>query len=699
MEVLSGPEDNIVDKLYTPGFKNCKTYRRQTAFFQPSVFKCWSGSLMDIVKNEVKLEILMGVSDSNSKILKAINNLGTKKEKNRLLSKEANSVFEKSLGMAASSDDSRNRIRLIRYLYAKELLEIKLCISCDENQENLSLAHNKIGYFLKDDGAYKSFIGSMNESDSAVMRNGEDLAVFDSLSEEENAKKLKDKLDKKWEETDQYSLVFTPTDEFIGRIKEISDIKDQKEALEVTRKILEEMGVIKGSDNTEERKLRDYQEEAIDLWFQNNNRGILEHATGSGKTFTALNIIKKFYFDWPIVVIGVPYQMLADQWVDESEKYFTDEKLNFSITECWSENRSWQAQAKKALADREIFKLDKKSHLTIFVVVNESLKTTFRKEIVEDELFDLKATLFIGDECHNYNASLSEEDFPDYAYRLGLSATPIVDKDNYRVGEKKMEEFFGGIIHEYTIKMALNAKPKPFLCKYYYHPILCEMTEDDFEEWYEDYKITGWQSDDDSLDVAKKAAYGRMTAILSSMDSKLDEFEKLLIKNKTEKENTIVFCGQGNKKGRDLERAIQALRKNNWDPSSIAAEIDGKKQEKKERKQIIENFVNKEIDTLAAIKVLDEGIDVPSIKTAYILASTNNRRQFVQRRGRVLRISEDKDFAVIYDFIVEPPSSAGQRSKKLVENEFKRMQELSADAINFNSVEKIIQKYQIRNNV
>ena len=135
--------------------------------------------------------------------------------------------------MAASSDDSRDRIRLVRYLYAKELLEIKLCISCDENQENLSLAHNKIGYFLKEDGAYKSFIGSMNESDSAVMRNGEDLAVFDSLIEEENAKQLKDKLDKKWEETDKYT--FTPTDEFIGRIKEI-DIKDRKEALEVTRK-------------------------------------------------------------------------------------------------------------------------------------------------------------------------------------------------------------------------------------------------------------------------------------------------------------------------------------------------------------------------------------------------------------------------------------------------------------------------------
>ena len=95
---------------------------------------------------------------------------------------------------------------------------------------------------------------------------------------------------------------------------------------------------IKNSKN----KLRPYQDKAINLWSQNNCRGILEHATGSGKTFTALNIIKKFYFDWPIVVIGVPYQMLADQWVDECKKFFDDNNLDFSITECWSDNKNWR---------------------------------------------------------------------------------------------------------------------------------------------------------------------------------------------------------------------------------------------------------------------------------------------------------------------------------------------------------------------
>ena len=124
-----------------------------------------------------------------------------------------------------------------------------------------------------------------------------------------------------------------------------------------------------------------------------------------------------------------------------------------------------------------------------------------------------------------------------------------------------MEEFFGGIIHEFTLSDALNAKPDPFLCQYNYFPIQCLMSEDDFEDWYEDFKITGWQADDDTWDDAKKAAYSRMNNILGSMDSKYEEFGKLLIKNKSDKKNSIVFCGQGTSKGRDIERAVKILKK------------------------------------------------------------------------------------------------------------------------------------------
>ena len=89
------------------------------------------------------------------------------------------------------------------------------------------------------------------------------------------------------------------------------------------------------------------------------------------------------------------------------------------------------------MIDRENKITDKIHHLSVFVVVNESLKNRFHSEIIEDEFFDLKKTIFIGDECHNYNTPLLETSFPEYEWRLGLSATPIVDKNDYREGEKK----------------------------------------------------------------------------------------------------------------------------------------------------------------------------------------------------------------------------------------------------------------------
>ena len=198
MKRLRGPKDNLYESLHRQGFKNSKVFRRQTAFFQPSVFKCWGPSLNDIIKNNIKLEILMAVAPNNIKILNAINKLETEKQRQNYLLREANSIFENSLELAVRGS-YKNRTRLIRYLYAKGQLELKLSISCDENKENLSLSHEKIGYFLNDNGDFISFEGSANESESALLRNGETVMIFNSNdpNDRETALKQKKELDEK----------------------------------------------------------------------------------------------------------------------------------------------------------------------------------------------------------------------------------------------------------------------------------------------------------------------------------------------------------------------------------------------------------------------------------------------------------------------------------------------------------------------
>tara|TARA_B100000035_G_scaffold315339_1_gene335345 strand:- start:2756 stop:4861 length:2106 start_codon:yes stop_codon:yes gene_type:complete len=691
MKFLQGPRDNIVDSLYTPGFKDCKVYRRQTAFFQPSVFKCWGKSIQDIVENETKLEILMGVSESNSKILEAINNLQTKEEKNRLLAKEANNIFEKCLGLAAESPDHKQRIRLIRYLYAKELLEIKLCVSCDENQENFSLAHNKIGYFMKEDKSFTSFMGSMNESDSAIMRNGEDLVVYDSRSEmdSEGASKLKKSLDEKWSENDPFNIVFSPTKEFTEKMKKNSDVKDKTEALKITKEILLDLGIIQ-VEKKELRTLRDHQKRAIRNWEKNGKVGILDHATGSGKTFTALKTIQAVRKDINqlFVIIGVPYIPLADQWLDELNEHFKEvskeEKFIFnSCIGCYSGEGNWKSKIEKEILQFRNSIQSKKPHLSVILAVNRTLVSEDFQQTLKSLDIRSERLFFIGDECHRYASKLTFDAVPESArYRLGLSATAFNDPENLSPNEKKVEEYFGGICDEYSLKDGIK---DGHLCEYYYKPISCFLDEEEFFEW-QDY-LNNYNP---ALNVTSKDENEQikvMEKVIEGSKEKFIQFEKL-IKDMSleEKKFSLVFCGEGKKDGeRQIEYVQELLNKNDWTYQVISAE-----ESRQERKDIILGFQRGDIQSITAMRVLDEGVDIPVIKQAIILASSTKRRQFVQRRGRVLRKNDDKDHAVIYDFIVLPPAKYSKKGQRIIDNEIHRVKQMGEDALNKKEIDKFI---------
>ena len=226
------------------------------------------------------------------------------------------------------------------------------------------------------------------------------------------------------------------------------------------------------------------------------------------------------------------------------------------------------------------------------------------------------------------------------------------------------------------------------------------MSDEEYESWYSEFKKSGWDGNPDNLTSRQEAAWGKMLAVLGSLESKFETFSQL-IKQDTNKEHTIVFCGQsGSDEDRDLYRAIDILNKNKWNSSAIASKINGATQTKEARNNIIKDFQKGLIDTIAAIRVLDEGIDVPSIKKAYILASSKNRRQFVQRRGRVLRLSENKTKSEIIDLIVQPPYSAdGDAPKKLALSELKRIEEMAGDCLNKKAVNKFIASYKSKNGI
>jgi len=703
---LRGPKHNIGEMLFQPSFKDCKLYRRQTAFFQPSVFKCWADSLEEIIKNETKIEILMAFSESNSRILRLIRDLQTKKEKDSLINKEANSLFLQCLGLAANSEDFHKRNRLIRYLYAKELLEIKLSVSYQPDTEELSLSHEKTGYFINNDKTIILFNGSMNESESALLRNGEHITVYQSqkTKDNEDIDYFKSDLDAKWNNEDEYSKIFNPTRRLIDQIKENSDIGSKADALDVAREIIEE----EKSSGLNYFKLREHQKRAIKAWDASNRVGILDHATGSGKTYTAVRMIQALRHERTqlSVVIGVPYILLADQWEEVLNEHFMKikgkEGKSFEFNQvicCHSDVESSLAPQKNRITKESLNLKDsvinKKGHLSIYIVVNATLfSEEFRDIFFDKNIINPNKLLFIGDECHRY-ASTKSVSFlnPDAKFRLGLSATAFDDEAKKTSGETAMEDYFGGICDKYSLKDGIKDK---HLCNYYYYPIKCYLEESEYLEWQnylDSYKPKDNEEDSD--------AFKAMENIVDKSKNKYREFESLIkdditfLNQKTgvlkDKKGTLVFCGQAKiKEERPIDYVSSQLDRQGWRYHRITAT-----ESKSDRKNAINGFVRGDIGALTAIRVLDEGVDIPSIKRAIILASSNKRRQFIQRRGRVLRASEEEDkIAEIYDFIVLPPANFSERGRQLIDREMARCQEMGQDSLNSKDVKLFIQEFR-----
>ena len=169
------------------------------------------------------------------------------------------------------------------------------------------------------------------------------------------------------------------------------------------------------------------------------------------------------------------------------------------------------------------------------------------------------------------------------------------------------------------------------------------------------------------------------------------QLDKKLQENASEKKYSLIFSGQAKDEYEeaDVLKIAKVLQKRGWTASKITHEVD-----RSSRKNIVNMFVNGVIDTILAIKILDEGIDIPEIRNAYILASSANRRQFVQRRGRVLRLLKGKEkHAKIYDFVVIPPNDNENAAKKIIANECKRIDEMSQSAKNIEESRKFIKEY------
>lgn len=605
--------DNFVDCLLNPALKLAKTYRRSVGFFSSSVFKLIINSLPSFIRNGGKISLIVSPTLSEDDV--AAIQLGYEK-KEELVNRR---FFESFKSEIRNFDDSS--LNVLSELVARDILDIKVA----SVKNDVGIYHDKLGILVDKDDNKIVFYGSPNSSINAYQNNYEKVRVVRSwiAGEGDSVEDEVAEFDMLWDNRNDYLEVYN----FMDSIKKcILNVVEERNA---------------EKKNTEPIKLFDYQREAIEKWVENGYNGFYVMATGTGKTWTAIYSAKRLVEDFPsLIVIAAPYKHLVKQWAEDVRRAFREA----SIVLISSENPQWFSVAKQYVIAQ---KYDSSKQIILITTIKSFYSDRFNAVMS----LSMQDKLLIVDEAHRFTQR-DEKLHDTFKFMLGLSATPLNGKNN--ASGIELVNFFGGQVYNLPIEDALE---RHFLVPYNYHPIFIEATEEEENRFNQiSANMAGCFRDGILIDTERFIKYVRARLrVLSMAENKisyLDDFiNQIPVKN-----HFIVYCGDGHlfdEKKEDEIRHIQYVKNHLYNMGIKSSQFTATESMDR-RMELVDMFNNDEISSFVAIRCLDEGINIPSIKSALILSSNDDYREFVQRRGRILRKYENKKEADIYDVVVLP---------------------------------------------
>lgn len=644
-------EDNMVEDFYIPILNESIRYDRAVGYFSSTALIEITKGLSNFIKNNGKIRIIASPKLSDEDIEAIRYGYKTKDE---VVTSNVLSSFEKEFNIF-----EKKRLNLLAHLISKDILDIKIALIEDNN--GIGIFHDKMGIVEDKEGNLIAFSGSLNETANAFSHNYESIDIFRSWTyERERVESKYNTFKNIWNNTAK-NITTMEFPEVVHeklqsyKIEEFDLDIDKVESYLLAREI-EERTRIDGPLLPSNITLRDYQTKAIESWKNYGYQGIFNMATGTGKTITGLaaaSHLAKVIDHKLAIVIVCPYQHLVDQWVEDIELFNMKPIIGHSA----SKQKKWKDRFRVAV---ESYNLEISNHFC-FVTTNATFSSTF----VQKELRTIERNLLlIVDEAHNFGADhLNSKLIPNAKYRLALSAT--IYRHNDEEGTESLFAYFGNICIEYTLKMAIQ---NDMLTPYYYYPIPVFLNEEELHEFRELTKKIGSMIRKDRFGRVKLSESAKMlllkrAKIIAGASEKITALEKI-IKNYSDKSHILVYCGATTitdpnyvegKSDEDEKRQIDIVvnllgNKLNMKVSKFTSEESAS-----EREVLKESFDKGEhLQALVAIRCLDEGVNIPSIKTAFILASSTNPKEYIQRRGRVLRKFKGKKFAEIYDFITLP---------------------------------------------
>ena len=643
----------------------------------------------------------------------------------------------------------------LSWLIRHERIEIKIITPKVGN----GIAHSKCGVFS--DGINKvAFDGSCNFSRMALIENIESINAFCDWDGERDNDRINDIINdfnRTFSGEDQ-TVKYLKTDQIITHITKVYKHKNIKELLEDEQRILhnviennvsdsirrilmrakDKVTAIVDTLNKEKKSIKDkhsvipipqfpfpepraYQKEAFNNW-KISQKGLFAMATGTGKTLTSLNCLLQIYnkFKFYQALILVPTITLVEQWEDECKRF------NFShIIKVSSKNHGWRSEIddiklKESLAEDDELP---PSFIIIATYASFSRESAF-KQLMSLSKKTQRQMLLIADEAHNVGAPniISKLDQVKILRRIGLSATPERQFDDN--GNNAVMKFFGcddKYTFEYSMKDAID---NGFLCRYKYYPHVVRLNEGEMAEYKKiSLQLAKFYNIDegtfsDADDIVMRLLLKRKR-IIHKAQNKEDVFCQIVKQRFEECGNlkyTLVYVPEGIQLENDAQYAMTDNPINEVDVdklidkyTQIIQKISPTTTVKKfisgiqNRDEVLKKFANGDIEVLTSMKCLDEGVDVPRSELAIFCASTGNPRQFIQRRGRILRTHPDKHIAIIHDLVVAPEFDSTEENynmeRNLLKGELQRVKDFAGlsenPAFAYNELEEITNYYNL----
>ena len=651
-------DDNIAEDFYMPCMRSACRYDRISGYFGSTVYVIAWKALKEFVANGGKMRIICSpvLTPEDRAALEEGDNAKTDEILKLSMYTELSRLFQ--------DEELQLPSRLLACLVANGIVELKIGVVKNQGHPTIkSLFHDKFGVFHDDQGNSVGFRGSFNETYKGLANDGniESADVFQSWDGGKETKRIIDAIDlfeRLWSGklTDGVEVLEIPSAVqklILDQAKE----KDLDSLLEEVR--IKSSKEEKWKPSAKGRTPRKHQVQALENWLQSGRRGILKHATGSGKTFTAICAIKDALDRGETVLVLVPSKELLYHWKKEVSESISEKELFFLL--CGDGNNAW-----KHPNELERW-TDANSNMNKIVVA--TMPTAANPEFI-DRISAGEHLFVVADEVHRLGSPQRQRVFSiDAGARLGLSATPerYGDPD----GTNAIFAYFGGIVQpEFSLEDAIQ---KGVLTKYFYHPQKVYLNTEEQDIWND-------ISTEISRIIARSTGNGssikdilrdnprisqlmiNRARILKNAENKIELAIRVLKEHYRSGQKWIIYCDNQIQ----LKRILHLL-EDDFDVYDYHSEMQGSSVETLQ-------YFSRYGGVLVSIKCLDEGVDIPATTHALILASSKNPREFIQRRGRVLRLSPGKTFAHLFDAITLPDGNIAdfEKSNSIVLNELSR---------------------------